>query len=231
MRVGATVEFGPAARVEVLRFMPGRASSSEWGFGSDGFRTFFHRPREEASTNPQRSAILFVWPPPASVMIEALDRNGKGDGLLHGNHGIANLEQYGERATATEVRLRHYPHLGRVVFRLPKVPRLPEVENLFTTPIPEIRIDHENEWLNHVAGAVEGRIIHSGAGTPLPDSLFPMEVENTTPGKLLEEYERRSGKPVYFDDDTFELTRQPPPGLVEKIQEWWRKTGITVLRP
>jgi hypothetical protein len=231
MREGATVEFGPAARVEVLRFMPGRSSSNEWGFGTDGFRTFFHRPKDEASTNPLRSAILFVWPPPASVMIEALDRNGKGDGLLHGNNGIANLEQSGERATATEVRLRHYPRLGRVVFRLPKVPRLPEVENLFTTPIPKMRIDHENEWLNHVADAVEGRKIHSGAGTPLPDSLFPMEVENTTPGKLLAEYERQSGNPVYYDEATFELSTRPPPGLLERVQEWWRKTGITVLRP
>jgi hypothetical protein len=58
-----------------------------------------------------------------------------------------------------------------------------------------------------------------------------MEVEETTPGKLLEEYERRSGKPVYFDNATFELSTRPPPGLLERIQEWWRSTGITVLRP
>lgn len=231
MRQGATVEFGPAARVEVLRLIPGRISSSEWGGGSDRFRSFFHRPTDETSTNPERSAILFVWPPPAAVMIETLTPDGKGDGLLHGNDGVANLNQSGEKTTATEVRLRHYPRLGRAVFRLPELPRLPEVDNLFATPIPKLRIDHENEWLAHVADAVEARQIHSGAGTPLPNSLFPMEVEDTTPGKLLAEYERQSGKPVYFDDDTFELTTQPPPGLVEKIREWWRSTGITVLRP
>lgn len=112
-----------------------------------------------------------------------------------------------------------------------EAPAFTEIENLFATPIPKMRIDHENEWLAHVADAVEARQIHSGAGTPLPNSLFPMEVEDTTPGKLLAEYERQSGKPVYFDDDTFELTKQPPPGLVEKIREWWRSTGITVLRP
>jgi hypothetical protein len=231
LREGATVEFGPAARVELLRLVPGRVSSSEWGGGSDSFRSFFHRPSGEASTNPERSAILFVWPPPAAVMIETLTPDGKGDDLLHGNDGVSYLAQSGEKATATEVRLRHYPRLGRAVFRLPKLPRLPEVENLFATPIPKMRIDRESEWLANVADAVEARQIHSGTGTPLPHSLFPMEVENTTPGKLLAEYERQSGKPVYFDDDTFELTGQPPPGLAEKIQEWWRSTGITVLRP
>lgn len=231
MRESATVEFGPAARVEVLRLVPGRISSSQWGGGSDSSYSFFHRATDKPSTNPERSPILFVWPPPAAVMVETLAPDGKGDGLLHGNDGVAILTQSGEKATATEVRLRHYPRLGRAVFRVPKLPRLPEVDNLFATPIPKMRIDHENEWLAHVADAVEGRQIHSGAGTPLPDSLFPMEVEDTTPGNLLAEYERQSGKPVYFDDDTFELTAQPPPGLVEKIREWWRSTGITVLRP
>jgi hypothetical protein len=231
IKEGAAVEFGPAARVEVLRLVPGRVSSSDWGGGPDGFRTFLHRPTNEASTNPERSTILFVWPPPAAVMIEALTREGKGEGLLHGNNGVSILSRSGEKATATEVRLRYYPRLGRAVFRVPKLPRLPEVDNLFAVPIPKTRIDHEHDWLERIASAVEARQIHSGAGTPLPDSLFPMEVEDTTPGKLLAEYERQSGKPVYFDDDTFELTRQPPPGLLEKIREWWRSTGITVLRP
>lgn len=231
MREGATVEFGPAARVEVLRLVPGRISSSQWGGGSDSSYSFFHRPPVETSTNPERSAILFVWPPPAAVMIETLTPDRKGDGLLHGNDGVANLNQSGEKATATEIRLRHYPRLGRAVFRVPKLPRLPEVENLFATPIPKIRIAHENEWLAHVVNAAEARQIHSRAGTPLPDSLFPMEVEDTTPGKLLAEYERRSGVPLYFDDATFELTKQAPPGLIERIREWWRNTGIAVPRP
>jgi len=231
IKEGAAVEFGPAARVEVLRLVPGRVSSSEWGGGPDGFRTFLHRPTNEASTNPERSTILFVWPPPAAVMIEALTRDGKGEGLLHGNIGVSILSRSGEKATATEVRLRHYARLGRAVFRVPKLPRLPEVDNLFAVPIPKTRIDHENDWLERIASAVEARQIHSGAGTPLPDSLFPMEVEETTPGKLLAEYERQSGKPVTFDDATFEMSTRPPPGLLERIQEWWRSTGITVLRP
>lgn len=47
MQEGAAVEFGPAARVEVLRLVPGRISSSEWGGGTDTFRFFFHRPTDE----------------------------------------------------------------------------------------------------------------------------------------------------------------------------------------
>jgi hypothetical protein len=57
-----------------------------------------------------------------------------------------------------------------------------------------------------------------------------MEVEDTTPAKLLAEYERGLGKPVHFDESTFELGDRPPPGLLERIAEWWRGTGIGSLR-
>lgn len=230
MREGASVEFGTTSRVEVLRLLPGDVSLREWGGGSEGFRSLFHRSDARPGMPPQRTPILFVWPPPASVMIEVLSHDGDDGSLLHGNDGIANLTQTGADSAATSIRLRRFPRLGRAVFRVPKLPRLTEVGNLFAVPIPKTRISSESDWIRLVAGSVGGRAIHSGSGSAIPDTLFPMEVENTTPAKLLEEYERHLGKPVYFNESTFELGDRPPPGLLERIAEWWRGTGIGSLR-
>jgi hypothetical protein len=230
LKEGATATFGTASRVEVLQILPGRVSSYEWGDGTNGFRIFLHRPVVEPGMPPQRTPILFVWPPPSPVMIESLSLKKAGGSLLHGHGGIAHFEQTGTDATATSIRLRRFPRLGRAVFRVPTLPRLPVADNLFAVPIPKTRIDSESAWLGLIAASVEGRAIHSGSGAAIPENLFPMEVENTTPAKLLADYERQLGKPVHFDESTFELGDRPPPGLLDRIAEWWRSTGIGSFR-
>jgi hypothetical protein len=230
LKEGATATFGTASRVEVLRILPGRVTSYEWGDRTDGFRIFLHRPVVEPGTPPQRTPILFVWPPPSPVMIESLSLKEAAGSLLHGHGGIAHFEQTGTDATATSIRLRRFPRLGRAVFRVPTLPRLPAADNLFAVPIPKARIDSESAWIGIISSSVEGRAIHSGSGAAIPENLFPMEVEDTTPAKLLAEYERGLGKPVHFDESTFELGDRPPPGLLERIAEWWRGTGIGSLR-
>ncbi len=102
-----------------------------------------------------------------------------GGSLLHGHGGIAHFEQTGADATATSIRLRRFPRLGRAVFGCRRSQTARGRQSI-CVPIPKARIDSESAWIGIIASSVEGRAIHSGSGAAIPENLFPMEVEDTT---------------------------------------------------
>lgn len=220
VKKGALAEFGDAGRAELVEIIPGGHNSSSWGGGGGDFRAAFTAPTlPPAST--VRSLIFQVWPRQNHYLTEALPLRGERGQVLTGNGGIAAVLERGADASASEIRIRHFPRLGRAVFELAAVPRLPVVESLFETPIPYVRIEYPHEYLRTAteAAGVKWRM----RSLDLPDSLFPMELTGTTPAAMLGEYERLAGKRLYFDRAALFLTDEPPPGMFDELREWWRR--------
>lgn len=218
---GAVATFGDEGRIELLDILPHGHGGSSWGGDAGSFVTTFQTSKP-GSGQPERTFLFQVWPRPNHYLTEIFPAGAKRGRLLTGNYGISAMEFRGEEAAANEIRIRRYPRLGRAVFELSSVPRLPEVTNLFKVPIPWIRIDYSSQL---------GRAITDPTGTQhrfrdyqqLPESLFPMEFSDTTPEELITEYEGLTGQWLYFNEETLELTDERPPGLSERVKDWWKR--------
>ncbi len=218
---GSLATFGDDASFELLDILPHGHGGSSWGGNSGGFTTTFRESKPRPG-HPERTFVFQVWPRSNHFLTEIFPSESERGRLLTGNFGISGMELRGEEAAARELRLLRYPRLGRAVFELSSVPRLPEVANLFEVPIPWIRIDYSSQF---------ARAITDTTGTQrrfrdyqqLPESLFPMEFANITPAELIAEYERLTGERLYFNENTLELTDERPPGLSERWKDWWKK--------
>jgi hypothetical protein len=230
LKRGAWVEFGADARVEVIDDLPGgqfRALGRRWQSGEGTIRyeaTFAGLPPAPVSAEQaakQRGLILQVWPPVNHGLITAMTPGPKAELQLSGSDGIGGIELSGKESTGlTELRLRRFPRQGRAVFEITKIPRLPEVDNLFDSPIPLTWVDSW-DYARQAAAAVEARSYLNDA--PIPLGAFPLKLENTTPGRMLQDIERQSGKRIYYRENESLLTTQPPKSWWEKVKEWWNR--------
>ena len=225
---GAATTFGNHASLRLLEVLPhGHGSSSMGGGGGGGGPTTYRLSFDAYSTpqrSPRRSYIFEVWPPINGYLIDYRVNPKAGYRIFSGNYGISDVELYGKDHKATAVTLRRFPRLGRAVFELDSLPRLPEVNNLFHVPIPRVRIDYPSDFLRKATRAAEVRTEFRHSHQRIPRSEFPMTLEDTTPAKILTEYERLTGEKLYYERGTYQLTDEAPPGLWMRIKEWWRRT-------
>ena len=56
----------------------------------------------------------------------------------------------------------------------------------------------------------------------LPGAKFPMILTDTTPEKIVSEFEAMSGVRLYLDKKAGLLSGEEPPGLLERLEHWWR---------
>jgi hypothetical protein len=141
-------------------------------------------------------------------------------GFLFGpSPGIATLAPGDHnQGGAKEIPLRRYPRLGRAVFDLAKIPRLPEVRNLYETPIPLTWQEYDGELLRQACDALELR----SEVYDLRTQGSNRAVENTTPAELLKEVEQLNGKRIYMNRVNLVLTTRPPKTWWNTMEDWWR---------
>ncbi|MFV1995384.1 MAG: hypothetical protein ACC661_08095, partial [Verrucomicrobiales bacterium] len=220
----AVVTFGDDASLSLLEILPHGHSSSSSGGSSDRKIRFTFDANTKPQKVPQCSFLFQIWPPINHFLIDyRVLPHGEGYPIFSGGEGISAVELYRKESEATELQLRRFPRLGRAVFDLESLPRLPEVENLFEVPIPLTRIEYESQFLRSALRAAGVSEQFTQGHGELPDSMFPLTLTDTTPAAMLAEYERLTGKRLYFDRDALRVTDEAPMGLMEKWKEWWRR--------
>ena len=221
---GASAKFDDKGVANLLEILPNGHGSSSWGgTGTQQRATFDLLPSTTGKTE-RRSLIFQVWPPQNHYLMEFVTTPETTGRMLSGNGGITSVELHGKEADLTQAQIRRFPKLGRIVIDLPKIPRLPEVANLFETPIPRTEIRYQNSLLRAATEPVEFGLSMSSYNENLSDSLFPMVLTDTTPGEILREYERLVGKQLYLDETNLQITDKKPPGPFEKLKGWWKRT-------
>jgi len=139
--------------------------------------------------------------------------------------GVGGLKWAGSGETNSDVKVYRYPRIGRAVFHLATLPRLPEVENLFEVPITKIRVKYPGNLTSYAAAAAEVKKGYPFKSSDLSDAEFPLFLTDTMPEQIVAEFEAMSGMRLYHDREAGLLTDRKPPGLLERLADWWRLRG------
>ncbi len=222
---GNTTEFGEDALFELVEIFPHGHGSSSWGKGSHGVRTTF-TPRQKSENSNYRTFLFHVWPPNNHKLAEFVYSTEKQPRLMSGNYGMSDLLFYGKDSKFDNGIIRRYPRLGRAMVHLEKIPRLPEVENLFEAPISRTEIRYEHSFLHTVSDSVLSRQSVSSSDYEVDESALPLVFTDTTPIEILEKFEELTGEHIYFDKEEFRITNEKPETTFdrtwEKIREMWK---------
>lgn len=215
VKKGAEIRFGNNAIVQVKDVFPAGYRFVSWVGG--GSRYMFHsKPPKEI----QMGMALQVWPPCNTQLIDYEIVGTKEPHRVYGSYGLVGYRFPKGMKNVSEIQLRRYPRLGRAKFHLTTIPRLPEVSNLFASPISKIRIKYPGNLASHAADAAEVKYDRSISSSDLPKSKFPMILTDTTPAKIFVQIEEMSGQTLYFDSNEMEVTARKPPGLLERVRDW-----------
>jgi hypothetical protein len=160
--------------------------------------------------------VLLCWPHAnLPVDVEFYAVNGKKlEGGGSGTSGQMMLA--GVRARPNEVgqlRIKYYPHIKRLIWRLPELPGLPEqnrnLKNLFDARIPYLRIAHEYQ-LNEALGHAVGMDVQSGFLPPA--TAMPITLTNASPSDLLEKLQSFAPPrtEIYVDSVNQKIETRPP---------------------
>ena len=142
---------------------------------------------------PISTFAFLAWPHAnhLPLEIEALDQEGK---VIpgHGGGSSDRLVIATARAPLFEVhqiRVRSFEKVYKVVLTIPELPGLPEenrnLENLFDTHIPFLRVRYEHDLQNVVKDLVQMNSHH--LSLVYPNGYFPVTYTNTTAREVFEE--------------------------------------------
>lgn len=217
----ASVEFDGISQVRILNQMPQGYGVRSYSSSSFRQTSVFRMP--DNPSDRKSAVVLFVWPPNEMNLIDFQTDLSPKRKTVWGVSGTACLDLYLEEKDVSRFQVRRLPRLGRAVFHLPALPRLVDSENLFETPIDFVRIGSEHRFSRVIANATGLRWTTNDR---IPRGEFPMNFKDTTPIALLEEFEKLSGGPQYFDRYEMTLSSKKPPNILERLLEWWRQSGF-----
>ncbi|MEM1293731.1 MAG: hypothetical protein AAGH89_00105 [Verrucomicrobiota bacterium] len=145
------------------------------------------------------------------------------------------------REEIDDVNIVFLPHMARALFQIPALPEMPNprsIGNLFDATIPRLYLPDSPEpkkgqdlaWilLNIVAGATETEMDYL-TGTPVmdvPEDYWPKLFVDTSPRKLLAEYQRFARDPyVHVSRHDHQLRFHRPEPWQLKVEQWWYANG------
>jgi hypothetical protein len=189
---GKGVQYG-LGELKVAAIAEGR--SNGWSSSSDS-RTNRITIHFSGDDRQKGTTIVFASSPQASSIpldFEILDRNGKplssGGGGSSGTFLVTGAN--GPLAKVSRIRVKYYPNIHRLFFRLPSIPGLPaendELKNLFDTKVPFARVQYEYQFGELIQGLVQMDILRS-ASLSNPPGYYPKIFTNTTAREILHEY-------------------------------------------
>ena len=235
-----TAKFEPGAE---LKFAGGRirvAAVKEGTLGTitsgregeaRAIRLPLHEPPE--SEGPRCTAVLYGWPSATALLreIEFLDGNGN-EIKLNSRFAEVNFMTFELRAETKDVRsvrLRHYPRMDRVIFRLAELPGLPKenrgVTNLFDVHVPYAHFSSEHQFQTVLKELVQ---MHAGyIRLNSPTGFFPADRTNTTVRELFLEMEGMLSNPgaMVVPDAENNLIEVRRNSVREMVRRWKVKVG------
>lgn len=231
LKENVEVHFDDDAYVKVVDVLPrhihsrGRSASTVGGVSHQTLSFGFRQDSASGGDQKRRGAIFHVWPPHNEKLIDFVLEERKTPGSKHylnawGGDGITTAE-FPETSELLSVQARRMPRLGRAVFLLPKIPRLPETDNLFDTPITRVELGYPNHMVDLIR---KGAAVQwdGWSGRSVSDVHFPMTLENTTPAEVLGLEVELVGRPLFFDRNELKITAKRS-GLLTDLEAWWRK--------
>ncbi|MDF1741528.1 MAG: hypothetical protein P1U86_20365 [Verrucomicrobiales bacterium] len=223
LKINEQVEFGTGAFIKVVTDIPAHLRFSGSGSGST-YRvlgeTQFHADYRNRSPGGRRKQPkkpkefgLFIRPKQFVYTTSYQTPVMKSPSYLRAAEGgylPTEVDLADWKEGAPNIQLTQLPKMARVVFRIPKLPRLPESDNLFSTPIRKAVIESPSNFDDLISGAIQSRNQIYPLNRDLNPDDFPMTFENTTPLELLREFERLTSTAIYFDESEMALTTQRP---------------------
>lgn len=219
----------PGGAVTLLRASEG--SHTSWSSSSTGTRATIDLGFAAGTDVPGCCLVFFCEPDlhPAPFDLEVLGSDGK---PLRGGGGPRSGRIALEQARASvgdvaAVRLCYYPNQCRAVFRLPRLPGLPEanlaVEDLLAVRVPYARFAQPyalQQWLGDV---LQLRLDVRSHLTASPGA-FPLAVTNVTVGEVFQQWLSRhpAGTSVHWDAAKLEaeIARHPAYELLDRARLW-----------
>lgn len=214
----AAIRFGDEAFVKVVEVFPNAYRFVRWKEEDTIFNVY-----QKPQRNRRTALAIQVWPPQQSTRIEFQPTPDEAPRRISALRGVGGLRWSDPDEEVSEVTVYRFPRVGRAVFRLPSIPRLREVDNLFEVPISKMHVKYGSDQIRYAAGAAEVKIDFPVSSRDFPASEFPLFLTDTTPEQIFANFEERKGIRLYFDGDTGTLTDRKPPGFFERIASWWRK--------
>jgi hypothetical protein len=170
--------------------------SSSWSSSSDGTTNIMRINFEPDVQDPETIFLLLALPQAMAMPIdvEFLDDTGKvlpggSSGGAGGSMLVASTRAPLEKISI--IRVKIYPVVRRLIFRLPEIPGLPSenknVQNLFDVRIPYLRLLTEHDFKETIAGILQMEI-QNYQTLNIPPGYFPKAFVNVTPRDLLNEY-------------------------------------------
>lgn len=184
----------------------------------------------DSSSSPQTKVLFSLSHPELGRFCDLVLVNQRGEQertVLYRVESLSHVSTKTPPEDIKEVILRYRPNHARVVFELPPLRGIPEVNeeihNLFDVTVPHLTARNEEDLK---------RIVTNQAGvqfeipdTKFPDNYFPRHYENVTVRELLEEYlaHHPEGSRVQLDPKTHYLSIPEPFSLKaswKKLRKW-----------
>jgi hypothetical protein len=127
-------------------------------------------------------------------------------------------------AELSEIRVRQYSQVKRLIFRLPEIPGLPgenrAVTNLFDLQIPYVHLRDPDDFRNLITRTVQMEFANDLV-IQFPPDYFPKSFTQITPRELLQEYASHfpGQKKIRIDQEKFSIQVRDPflTGLLNRL--------------
>ncbi len=226
---------GPNFRMEVAAVVPGKKTS--WGTSGSVDEKKFRLGIKPGTEDKAVTFVLLVEPAIFDDMIQyqLIDSEGK-EHPLWGGGGSGNFKYVSADVNPAEMRTLRAAYrtkLTRLAVELPGLPAVPDENrsptNLFDVRIPQALVENEYELRQAIARTIQFKQrTGTGAKFSRTDPPFPLDVEDTTPRALLQQYQGlRPDLEVEVDSANHEITfkaRSTAPGPRRRgFFEWLRR--------
>lgn len=223
--IGTVVQHA-LGEMKLVAKLEGRNHGMSSTSGSGGGEVTIHSDSKETG-----SSLLFYGLPYsgyAPVDFQFISSKGQ---LLNGSgtsssYKLSVMSVDGPADEVATIRVRKYPHLKRLVVRLPYLPGLPpendNVRDLLNVRAPFVRFRGDWEMRTFVQLATQASV-HNYSWAPPPQGAFPVSYTNVTPREILEEIRRLNiGAPrIVIDERDNKIEFRPP-----FLKDLFRKFGF-----
>ena len=176
-------------------------------------------------------SLLFLCQPtahPSPFFLDALGPDGKAlAGWGGSSSGLLKVRTWhASPADIARVRLRCLPRHYRLVFRLPRLPGLPEenrgVPNLLEVRVPFVRFRAHYQMRRWLEGVLQVKMTVAQPPT-VPPGTFPMEFTDVTAGEVLDRYLKLLPPGTRLRFDAERSTLYLGPSRLSELIEWVKK--------
>lgn len=205
-------------QIQFLTTIDGYSNGSSWRSNGDKFEASFRYIEGNRNSKKGSSFSLFrIFPKFHMHALEylALDSADKWRSV-HPNHDLVRIRHDVNKVDATELEWRQYSEFACFTFKLPSIPGLKKVRNLFDVELGPIVITYDSEFSQIISKATGLHWQFYSAS--IPREKFPIEFPDpsTTPRDLLDYYEAQIGQELFVDQKKLIISK-PQMSFLQKF--------------